>query len=342
MILLTGATGFLGHNLVPRLVAAGHHVRALVRPGSDFEFLRAYPVEPFLIEDLNDAATVTSACRGCWGIIHAAARFRMWGSLPAFWHDNVGATATLLAAASAAGVGRFVHISTIAVIGKPERGRVIDEDHPCYPQDHYQRTKWEAEQLVLAYQRRRRLAAIVLRPGALYGPWGHYAFNRLFFEEPLHGWRIRVNGGRHVTFPAYAPDVAAAATSALRRGEPGAIYNVSGPSLTHRAVNRIVSDLAGIPRWRLDVPVAPVLWLARAWTALARYTGREPFYPRNLAHYVFQDWPVTSARAHIDLGFRPTPFRQGAAQTLQWYAGQGKLTRRASRLPQRRGGDDDH
>jgi dihydroflavonol-4-reductase len=322
MILLTGATGFLGHHLVPQLVAAGHRVRALVRPDSDFHFLHAYPVELFFIEDLNNATAATAACSGCWGVIHAAARFRMWGPLPAFWHDNVRATATLLAAAESAGVARFVHISSIAVIGKPEPGRVIDEDHPCYPQDHYQRTKWEAEQLVLAYQHWRGLAAVLLRPGALYGPWGHYAFNRLFFAEPLYGWRIRVHRGTHVTFPAFAPDVAAAAIAALRRGAPGAIYNVSGPSLTHHEVNRIVSDLAGISRWRLDVPVPLVLLLARAWTALARYTGREPFYPRNLAHYVFQDWPVSSARARIALDFQPTPFRQGAAQTLQWYAEQ--------------------
>jgi dihydroflavonol-4-reductase len=332
MILLTGATGFLGHNLVPRLVADGHRVRALIRPGSDFHLLQAYPVELFLIDDLNDRDAVTTACKGCWGVIHAAARFRMWGSLPTFWHDNVGATAALLAASVATGVERFVHISTIAVIGKPQPGRVIDERHPCYPQDHYQRTKWEAEQLVLAYRRRRGLAAIVLRPGALYGPWGRYAFNRLFFEEPLRGWRIRVDHGRHVTFPAYAPDVAAAATLALRRGEPGAIYNVSGPSLTHNEVNRIVSDLAGISRWRFNIPVPLVLLLARVWTALARYTGQEPFYPRNLAHYVFQDWPVTSARARLALDFQPTPFRQGAAQTLQWYAEQKQREGRASLL----------
>ena len=319
MILVTGATGFLGRTLVPELLAAGHSVRALVRPRSDSAFLATQGVELAIADDITDMTAVRGACEGVEAVIHAAGLFRMWGLLVDFWQTNVEGTATVLEAASQAGVRRFLHISTVAVVGETVSGRRVDECHPCNPQDPYQRTKLEGERLALAYHRDRGLPVVVLRPGALYGPWGRYAFNRLFFEEPLRGWRIRVNGGRYMTFPAFTRDVAAAIVAALERGTPGELYHLAGQPRTHNEINNIVSDLAGISRRRWNVPTPAVLLLARVWTALSRFTGREPFYPWNLAYYVFQDWPVSSEKAQAELGLRQTPFVEGARETLNWY-----------------------
>lgn len=319
MILVTGATGFLGHNLIPRLRKKGHQVRALVRPSSDVGFLIRNDVELAYSEDITDAAAVNQACQGCRYVIHAAGHFRFWGSLPTFWQTNVEGTATVLAGALAAEVERFIHISTVVVVGKTEPGKIIDETHPCNPLDPYQRTKLEGENLVLAYHQEQGLPVILLRPGAFYGPWGHYAFNRLFFEEPLRGWRIKVDDGRHITFPVFAPDVAQAVELALENGRSGQIYNIAGESLTQKEVNSIVSDLAGISHWRLNIPTQAVVLLAEAWTKLSRYTRREPFYPINMAPYVFQDWSVSSEKARAELGFSPTPFAMGVEATLKWY-----------------------
>jgi nucleoside-diphosphate-sugar epimerase len=318
MILVTGATGFLGRHLVPRLRAAGYPVRALVRPSSQTQFLQVQGVELAYTDDISAAAAVIPACQGCEMVVHAAGHFRFWGDLPTFWQTNVGGTAAVLEAAAATGVKRFIHISTVVVVGRTYPGRTIDEDHPCQPQDFYQRTKWEAEQLARHYQRERGLPVIILRPAAFYGPWGAYAFNRLFFQEPLRGWRIKVNGGRHITFPVYAPDVAEAVCLALQHGRAGEIYNIADQPRDHNMINAIVSDLAGISRQRLNVPIPAVLALARAWTALARFTQREPYYPIDLANYVFQDWIVSAAKATTELGFRPTPFVEGARATLDW------------------------
>ncbi|RMG92947.1 MAG: NAD-dependent epimerase/dehydratase family protein [Chloroflexi bacterium] len=328
MILITGATGFLGHNLVPMLLDAGYKVRALVRHSSDTGFLRELGVELVYANDICDAPVVTRACEGCRAVVHAAGLFRFWGHTNEFWQTNVGGTATILAAAEKAGVQRFVHISTIAVVGRTPRTRPIDETTPCFPQEPYQRTKFEGEQLALSYYRERGLPVIVLRPGAFYGPWGRYAFNRLFFEEPLRGWRIKVDNGRHITFPVFVPDVAQGIIRALDKGRPGEIYNICGHSLTHNEINAIVSDLAGIGHWRINIPRQLVLALARTWTAVSRFTGQEPFYPINMAPYVFQDWHVSITKAQQELGFEPTPFAIGARATLEWYWEQGILKRK--------------
>jgi dihydroflavonol-4-reductase len=319
MILVTGATGFLGHNLIPRLHQAGYRLRALVRPSSDVDFLVRNQVELAYAEDITDTTAVRKACQGCRFIIHAAGHFRFWGSVPTFWQTNVEGTATMLAGALEAGVERFVHVSTVVVVGKTFPGQVIDETHPCQPLDPYQRTKLEGERLAMAYYQEQGLPVVILRPGAFYGPWGHYAFNRLFFEEPLRGWRIEVNNGQHITFPVFALDVALAIQLALKNGRPGQIYNISGQSLSHDQVNAIVSDLAGISRWRFNIPTRAVVSLARVWTLLSRYTRQEPYYPVNMAPYVFQDWLISSEKARLELGFSPTPFAEGVETTLKWY-----------------------
>ncbi len=328
MILITGATGFLGHNLVPYLLERGYQLRTLVRPTSDVAFLEQLDVELVYAEDITDAAAVQKACVGCQQVIHGAGHFRFWGAFNDFYHPNVRGTATVLDAAVAANIERFIHISTIAVVGKTPSKADITEETQCHPQEPYQITKLEAEQLAFSYYREKGLPVIALRPGAYYGPWGHYAFNRLFFEEPLKGWRIKVDNGRHITFPVFVPDVVQGIELALQNGRPGELYNITGQSLDHNSVNAIVSDLADISHWRFNIPTWAVLTLARAWTFLSRYTHREPFYPINMRPYVFQDWPVSYQKAANELGFEPTPFAEGTRQTLEWYWNTGQLKRK--------------
>jgi dihydroflavonol-4-reductase len=328
MILVTGATGFLGHHLVPRLVDEGYAVRALVRPSSDTAFLEQLGVELAYADDITESEAVHRACQGCSQVVHAAGRFRFWGDERDFWRDNVIGTETVLATAVAAQVERFIYVSTVAVVGDTSGLSVVDETSPCRPQEPYQRTKLAAEGRVLDNFCQHGLPVVILRPGAYYGPWGRYAFNRLFFEEPLRGWRIKVNHGRHTTFPTFVPDMAQAIVLALARGRPGEIYNIAGHSLDHNIANAIVSDLAGIGHWRLNVPTRPIVFLARVWTALSRFTHSEPFYPINMRSYVFQDWNVSIKKAESELGFVPTPFAVGARKTLAWYWDQGLLKRR--------------
>ena len=325
MVLVTGATGFLGHNLIPLLVERGHCVRALVRPMSDISFLRECGAE-FALGDVRDADAVNAAMTGCEAVIHAAGKFRFWGQYEEFHDINVEGTRNVLEAAQRAGVRRFVHISTIAVVGSPRPGTLITEDTPCQPVDDYQRSKLEGEKSALAYHAEHGLPAIVLRPGAFYGPWGHYAFNRMFFEDPLKGLPLRVHHGQHVTFPIFVPDLCRVIESALTDGRPGQVYNVCGPCLTHTEVNVIVGRLAGVRTW-IEAPGWGMIALAKLWTALSRLTHSEPYYSANMVPYVFCDWNVLSDKARAELSLAPTPFEEGARQTLEWYWAQ-KIFRR--------------
>jgi nucleoside-diphosphate-sugar epimerase len=199
----------------------------------------------------------------------------------------------------------------------------VVETHPTAPIDIYQRSKFQAESLALAQFHDHGLPVVVLRPGAFYGPFGHYAFNRLFIEDPLKGLLLQVNGGRYITFPVYIKDVAMSILLALHHGVPGQIYQICGETLTHQEANAIVSEEAGITNFRLNFPSWSMIALAYAWTALSEITHTEPYYPLNLRSYVFNNWRVSSAKAQRELGFVPTPFRDGIRETLRWYQSAG-------------------
>jgi len=319
VILITGATGFLGRNLCQHLKAQGYALRALVRPTSDTAFLADLGVE-LATGDVTDRASVRSAMRGCRRVVHTAAYFRLWGPPEPFIKTNIQGTQHVLQAAQEAGVEKFIHISTIIVVRPQQNHAVITETTPYnpYPSDNYAKTKTVGEMLALEYAAR-GLPVVVLRLGALYGPHGHYAFNRLFFEEFLHNWRVQVDRGRHIIFPCYTGDAARAIELALHRGRDGEIYNISNESISHREANRIISRLSGRSSWRINVPTGLMLQFVKVLELLAHVTNHEPFYPENLKPYVFNDWRVNSGKARAELGFVPHTFAEGTQLTLDWY-----------------------
>ena len=318
MILVTGGTGFLGRHLIPRLCQQGHQVRVLTRRAASHVWLKAYPNVETFEGDLRDAGLAAAAVKGCRYVIHAGALFSMWEGAGDFIATNSQGTQHLMQAALAEGCERVVHISTVALVGQPEPGRLIDEQHPAHPADTYQQSKYLAEEVALAHCAQ-GLPVIVLRPGAFYGPLGDYGFNRLFFRDPMRGIIMQMDGGHYIIFPVYIGDVAETIISALDQGRPGEIYNVCGECLSHRAAFDIICKEAGL-RWpRLNIPGFIGLNFARLLTGLARLTQREPFWPVGLRSYVFNNWHVSSAKAHQELGFVPTPFLEGARRTIAWY-----------------------
>ncbi len=319
MILVTGATGFLGRNLCEYLVNQRHQLRALVRPTSDTSFLKTLDVDIFT-GDVLDADSVKAAMQGCDLVIHAAAYFRFWGHPEPFRQTNVEGTRHMLDAALAVGVKKFIHVSTIIVVGPQESGVVITEESPCqpYPTDNYAKTKLEGERLAQSYKEK-GLPVVILRLGALYGPHGHYAFNRLFFEEFLHNWRVEVHQGQHIIFPCYVGDAAQGIEGALKHGQAGEIYNICNKSISHHEANKIISRLAGRSSWRINLPGWLMIQVTNLLEGVSTITNREPFYPQNLVPYVFCDWVVDSSKAERCLFFTPSTFTEGAQYTLDWY-----------------------
>jgi nucleoside-diphosphate-sugar epimerase len=219
-IALTGGTGFLGRYLLRGAVQAGHSVRAWTRrPTTDMPTLAG--VE-WCAGALGDAPACRPLVAGCDAVVHAALhhpgggyRRASAGSLLEFVQVNVLGTLQLIEAARAAGVPRFVFISTCAVHERILDDRPLDEAHPLWPTSHYGAHKAAIEKFVHSFGLGDGYAICSLRPTGIYGLAVPPAASKWFdlVHAVARGDAVRVErGGKEV----HAADVAAAVELLLR------------------------------------------------------------------------------------------------------------------------------
>lgn len=171
-VLITGATGFIGSRLAERLaLGEGWQVRALVHKPGNASRLARLPVE-MVQGDLQSQADIDRAIEDCDAVVHCAIGTE-YGNPRALHAVSVGGTQKLVSAAQKAKLQRFVHLSSIG-IHDPAWPASIDESTPVAPRSGgvYGQTKAKAERAVLRAASQ-GLPAVVLRPGCVYGPFGH-------------------------------------------------------------------------------------------------------------------------------------------------------------------------
>jgi dihydroflavonol-4-reductase len=324
-VLVTGATGFVGSHLTEALAAAGHTVRALVRPGARADRLAAAGVETF-VGELTKEADVVNATAGCERVYHLAAAFRNVKHCDQiYWDVNVGGTLNVLAAARAHQCERVIHCSTGGVHGHIEQPPA-NETYRFRPGDVYQRTKLEAELAVTAAGHDGLPIAIV-RPGGIYGE-GDMRFLPLFRAIQQRRFAM-VGSGEARLHMVHVDDLVRGILLAGSRpealGEAFLIAGAEAPTLNEIAA--VVAEIVGARRPKLHIPVLPVY--AAAWLCEAicvRLRVEPPLHRRRVGFFTHhREFDITKARERI--GYEPrVGLAEGLRRTAAWYATNGLLT----------------
>jgi 2-alkyl-3-oxoalkanoate reductase len=319
-LFITGATGLVGSHAVEEALRRGFRVKALVRESSDTRWLDAQGVEK-VSGDLEDAQALRRGVEGVDWVFNCAAKVGDWGSLEEFRRLNVEALRLLLDAASDAGVGRFVHVSSLGVYeGRDHFG--TDETTPPAAEalDGYTRSKVEAEALALTYVRSRGLPLSVVRPGFIYGERDRTVLPKLVHS--LRTGRFAYFGsGEQALNCIYVKNLVEAIFLAAEvPGAVGEVFNVTdGARVSKKQFIGRVAELAGLKPPRRRIP----LWLA--WTLAiflerrAKRKGATTPPLVNKARYKFLglnlDYSIEKARKI--LGYRP-PFttEEGLAASM--------------------------
>jgi dihydroflavonol-4-reductase len=173
---VTGASGFIGANLVHELVARGHSVKALLRPQADVRGLEGAAFEE-VTGDISDPKRLASAMRDCDWCFHVAASYHLWlRDYSPMYAANVEGTRHVLRAAGDAGVSRIIYTSTVGCIGLPKevQGRVLptDEGTPVgegQMRNPYKLSKWRAE-VIARELAKEGLPIVIVNPSAPVGP----------------------------------------------------------------------------------------------------------------------------------------------------------------------------
>ena len=318
--LLTGATGFVGSAVARALLARGHRVRALARPGGDRRNLAGLDME--VVEgDLSDPASLARAVAGCRFVLHVAADYRIWVPDPAaMLRANVDGTVALLRAAHAAGAERIVHCSSVAALGLMADGSPADEATPVSEESVvgiYKKSKYRAEQAVLRLVREEGVPAVIVNPAAPIGP-------RDIKPTPTGKMIADAASGR---MPAYVDtglcvvhvdDVAEGHLLALERGRIGERYILGAENLSLREILAMVAVETGRRPPSIRLP-APLLWpVALACEGLARL-GVAPMVTRDHLRMARKKMFFSSAKAMRELGYAPRPARTAIADAVAWF-----------------------
>jgi nucleoside-diphosphate-sugar epimerase len=277
--LVTGATGLLGSHIVEQLRRRGKRVRALVRNSSDESFLRSQGVET-VVGDITDRASLERACAGVDTIYHSAARVGDWGPWREFVQITIEGTRNVIAAAAAANVRRFLHISSISVYGYVDgKGVVLDETaslgQHLYRWAYYTRSKVIAEQSVWEAHRAGRIRATVIRPSWLYGPRDRATLARLIDSIRRGKCRLIGDGSNRLNV-VHAANVADGAILAAESARAvGEAYNLSNDGvLTQKQYFDTVAAALGMGPITRSVPYGVAQRVALVLECIGHLVGQ--------------------------------------------------------------------
>ena len=325
LLLVTGASGFVGAAIANAARDAGYRVRVLVRPSSPRTNIE--PTDEVVIGDICDRASLVPALRGVRYLAHAAADYRLWSPTPEdIVRTNVEGTRTIMDEALRAGVERIVYTSSVATLEL--RDDMPADETRSLPEGKaigaYKRSKVLAERVVEDMVQHRRLPAVIVNPSAPIGP-------RDVKPTPTGRIIVECASGRMPGFVrtglnlVHVDDVAAGHLAALRRGGIGERYILGGENVLLATMLADIAAIVGRRPPTLSFPIAALYPVALAAEAWARLTGQEPFATRDglrmARHYMF----FNDAKARRELSYTSRPYREGLADAIAWFRQAGYL-----------------
>lgn len=324
-ILVTGASGSLGRQIIYEMAKLGIHPIAMVRAGSNTTYLDSLGLEK-RVADLRNERQLAQAVQGIDAVIHTAAwvNFRQ-DKLTQFTGINVFGAANLYRTAADAGVRRFVHVSSVAAVGAVLRGRGVDR-RAMTPAD--ETLEFNLDHLRIPYIMTKHAAEIELRKLKQAGGPELVIVNPSIVVAPSRSGDDRGKARKRFRYKVMPRldnylnlvdirDLAPAIVAALEKGRDGERYILAGDNVTAVELIRMASSILRlkpivipIPRLALNLSAH----LAVAWNHLSG-RNKQSFYP-DLVSMLDYDWAWDSSKARAELGFNPRPLKQTLTDIL--------------------------
>jgi dihydroflavonol-4-reductase len=324
---ITGATGFVGGNLVRELLNQGIKVRALARKGSDLRNLSGLSIEQ-VEGSLDDEKLLEKALLDCEWLFHVAAHYSLClKDSQAIYQANVEGTRKILFAARKAGVKRIVHTSSVAAIGVPPEGQIADEQTTTTLEalvSDYKKSKFLSEELA-RNAAKEGLPVIIVNPSTPIGPHdvkptptGDIVLKFLRRQMPVY-----VHTGLNLVD---VRDVAKGHILAAEKGKIGERYILGNKDVTLKEMLDILEKITGLPAPKNSIPHwIPVAVSYIDELLLSRLLGREPTVTINGAKMARHAMYYTSQKAVKELGLPQTPIETALKDAVEWFQSNGYL-----------------
>ncbi|MBU9260855.1 NAD-dependent epimerase/dehydratase family protein [Burkholderia multivorans] len=327
LVLVTGASGFVGSAVARIAQQKGYAVRVLVRPTSPRTNVSDLDAE-IVTGDMRDETSMRAALRGVRYLLHVAADYRLWAPDP---HEieraNLEGAVATMRAARAEGVERIVYTSSVATLKVTSAGDPADENRPLTAEQAigvYKRSKVLAERAVERMITDEGLPAVIVNPSTPIGPRDvkPTPTGRIIVEAALGKIPAFVDTGLNLV---HVDDVAHGHFLALEHGRIGERYILGGENLPLQQMLADIAQMTGRKAPTIALPRWPLYPLAVGAEAVAKFTKKEPFVTVDGLRMSKNKMYFTSAKAERELGYRARPYRDGLRDALDWFRGAGYL-----------------
>ncbi len=327
MILVTGASGFVGSAVARQLLAMGEQVRVLARSTSSQVNL-ADPRLEIAQGDLRDTASLERALQNVGVLFHVAADYRLWArNDDEIVRTNVDGTRALMEAAKRAGVERIVYTSSVATLKARPGGVPSDETFPLDEKSAvgaYKYSKVVAERLVEKMIAEQGLPAVIVNPSTPIGPSDvrPTPTGRIIVEAASGRMPAFVDTGLNFV---HVEDVAAGHIAAWKKGRIGDRYILGGQDVRLGDMLAEIARQVGRRPPKVRLPRRLIYPIAYGAEAIAYFTGKEPFVTTTGLKLAKDLMFFSSAKAERELGYRARPYGEAIADAITWFRQNGYL-----------------
>lgn len=327
MIVVTGAPGHIGNNLVRLLLERGQKVRCMALRGESLAPLNGLRVE--IVEgDVRDPASLDRAFAAADTVYHLASVISLIpGHSDLLEQVNVKGARNVAEACLRCGVRRLVYTSSIHALVEPPHGTPIDESMAIDPSRMpmaYSKSKARGTLEVLDVAEK-GLDAVVIFPTGVVGPYDFKPsqVGQMVLDYAGRRMPARIAGGYDFVD---VRDVALGHILACEKAPPGGRYILSGEWISVDDFMKELADATGVPMPKLRVPLGLARVAAAAFSTISALTGAKPPFNTDSFDTLLSNSLVHSDKAKAELGYAPRPVRQSLRETVAWFRQTGALT----------------
>lgn len=325
-VLVTGANGHIGANVVRALIKQGHSVRGFIRQASDTQGIDGLDIE-LSYGDVMNAASLEQAAIGCDAIIHLAAVYKTIAkTADEIVEPAIEGAKNVFAAASKAGINRIVYTSSVASIGfsyNPNEKRT-GNDWNDDPHNPYYIAKTKSEQAAQALAKQYGIHVVVICPAIVLGP---YDYRITPSNQMIKDW-INGKGQTYIGGLNFVDvrDVADIHVAALTKGENYHRYIAGGENMEVKKAGLLLKKLTGVKPLHLGMSRKVTLLTAKIVESLCKVTGITPPFTYDLVYEVAERYAYYEFQDTIDtLGVTPRKAEDSIKGSIQWLLDNQKI-----------------